>query len=101
MHQYPVVDFFNIYLQVTLDMVHADVTATEEQNSTETAKTYKVNCDKRNITGMDNFTVQVLNASQVFMLPSEAHWLRDAIKDPLQTCIKTYKNTLHATIMCV
>lgn len=58
-------------------MVHADVTATEEQNSTEIAKTYKVNCDKRNITGMDNFTVQVLNASQVFMLSSEAHWWRD------------------------
>lgn len=53
--------------QVTLDMVHAEVTATEEQNSTETAKTYKVNCDKRNITGMDNFTVQVLNASQDLM----------------------------------
>lgn len=48
-------------------MVQADVTATEEHNGTESAKTYKVNCDKRNITGMDNFTVQVLNASQVLM----------------------------------
>ncbi|KAM7374668.1 hypothetical protein PAMP_007314 [Pampus punctatissimus] len=53
--------------QVTLEMVHADVMATEEKNSTETAKTYKVNCDKRNITGMDSFTVQVLNASQDLM----------------------------------
>ncbi|XP_054872952.1 thioredoxin domain-containing protein 15-like isoform X2 [Amphiprion ocellaris] len=53
--------------QVTLDIVRADVTATEEQNTTEAAKTYKVNCDKRNITGMDNFTVQVLNASQDLM----------------------------------
>ncbi|CAB1316893.1 unnamed protein product [Coregonus sp. 'balchen'] len=50
---------------VTLEMVHVDAMANEEQNSTETTKTYKVNCDKRNITGMDNFTVQVLNASQV------------------------------------
>ncbi|XP_042371134.1 thioredoxin domain-containing protein 15-like, partial [Plectropomus leopardus] len=50
--------------QITLDIVRADITPTEEQNTTETAKTYKVNCDKRNITGMDIFTVQVLNASQ-------------------------------------
>ncbi|XP_070699821.1 thioredoxin domain-containing protein 15 [Pempheris klunzingeri] len=53
--------------QVTLDIVHADMTPTEEQNATETAKTYKVNCDKRNITGMDSFSVQVLNASQDLM----------------------------------
>lgn len=58
----------NVYLQVILDIVHADITPTEEQNVTETAKTYKVNCDKRNITEMDKFTVQVLNSSQVFML---------------------------------
>lgn len=53
--------------QVKLGLVHMDVTSTEEQNSTEMAKTYKVNCDKRNITGMDNFTVHVLNASQDLM----------------------------------
>lgn len=46
-------------------------TAAGEQNTTETAKTYKVTCDKRNITGLENFTVQVLNASQVPVLPSE------------------------------
>ncbi|XP_056141265.1 thioredoxin domain-containing protein 15 [Lampris incognitus] len=50
--------------QVTLDMVHVEV---EDQNSTEAAKTYKVNCDKRNITGMGYFTVMVLNASQDLM----------------------------------
>ncbi|KAM9846647.1 thioredoxin domain-containing protein 15 [Aulostomus maculatus] len=50
--------------QVTLEMVHV---APEEKNTTETAKTYKVNCDKRNTTGMLNFTVQVLNASQDLM----------------------------------
>ncbi|XP_008295390.1 thioredoxin domain-containing protein 15 [Stegastes partitus] len=53
--------------QVTLDIVRPDVTAAEEQNTTEAAKTYKVNCDKRNVTGMDSFTVQVLNASQDLM----------------------------------
>ncbi|XP_068187560.1 thioredoxin domain-containing protein 15 [Antennarius striatus] len=53
--------------QVSLDLVRADDTPAEEQNTTETAKTYKVNCDKRNITGMDNFTVLVLNASQDLM----------------------------------
>lgn len=43
----------------------AGLGATDEQNSTETAKTYKVSCDKRSIAGLENFTVQVLNASQV------------------------------------
>lgn len=57
-----------VYPQVILDIVTADITSSEEQNVTESAKTYKVNCDKRNITGMDNFTVQVLNGSQVFVL---------------------------------
>lgn len=56
-------------MQVTLDIVHA---ATEEQNTTEIAKTYKVNCDKRNITGMDTFTVLVLNTSRVFKLLFES-----------------------------
>ncbi|KAL2094691.1 hypothetical protein ACEWY4_009410 [Coilia grayii] len=52
---------------LTLEMIHTDSSAAEEQNSTETAKTYKVNCDKRNITGMVNYTVHVLNASQDLM----------------------------------
>ncbi|KAM4546670.1 thioredoxin domain-containing protein 15 [Fundulus diaphanus] len=52
--------------QVMLEMVPADPPA-EEPNSTETTKTYKVNCDKRNVTGMENFTVQVLNSSQDLM----------------------------------
>lgn len=51
---------------VSLDIVHVETMATKEPNSTET-KTFKVNCDKRNITGMDAFTVQVLNASQDLM----------------------------------
>ncbi|XP_072517882.1 thioredoxin domain-containing protein 15 [Salminus brasiliensis] len=39
----------------------------DEQNSTEMAKTYKVSCDKRSITGLESFTVHVLNASQDLM----------------------------------
>lgn len=53
--------------QLTLDIVHAEVMAAEEHNTTETAKTYKVNCDRRNITGMENLSLQVLNASQDLM----------------------------------
>lgn len=53
--------------QVSLEMVQSDAPASEEHNTTETTKTYKVNCDKRNITGMDFFTVQVLNGSQDLM----------------------------------
>lgn len=53
--------------QVSLEMVHSDAPTSEEHNTTETTKTYKVNCDKRNTTGMDLFTVQVLNGSQDLM----------------------------------
>lgn len=49
-------------------MVHSNITPSEEHNVTEAAKTYKVNCDKRNMTGLQTFTVQVLNASQVSMM---------------------------------
>lgn len=52
---------------VTLGLVHMDAMSADEQNSTEVTKTYKVNCDKRNVTGVENFTVQVLNASQDLM----------------------------------
>lgn len=46
-------------------VIHTDSIESTNQNSTETSKAYKVNCDKRNITGIENFTVQVLNISQV------------------------------------
>ncbi|KAK7925705.1 hypothetical protein WMY93_008015 [Mugilogobius chulae] len=49
--------------QISLEMVSAP----EEHNTTETTKTFKVNCDKRNVTGMDTFTVHVLNGSQDLM----------------------------------
>ncbi|XP_028322658.1 thioredoxin domain-containing protein 15 [Gouania willdenowi] len=49
--------------QVSLEII----SAVDEQNNTETTKTFKVNCDRRNVTGVDNFIVQVLNASQDLM----------------------------------
>ncbi|XP_061607648.1 thioredoxin domain-containing protein 15 isoform X2 [Phyllopteryx taeniolatus] len=50
--------------RVTLDMVHAP--AAEEKN-TEAAKTFKVNCEQRNISDVDSLAVNVLNASQDLM----------------------------------
>lgn len=48
-----------------IEMKQENSAGVDEQNSTISAKTYKVSCDKRSVTGLDNFTVQVLNASQV------------------------------------
>lgn len=48
-------------------VIPTDSIEMKNQNSTETSKAYKVNCDKRNITGIENLTVQVLNASQDLM----------------------------------
>ncbi|XP_077330093.1 thioredoxin domain-containing protein 15-like isoform X2 [Lithobates pipiens] len=47
------------------DTSNAEQIKTEESNSTDGNKPLKVNCVERNITGMDNFTLQVLNVSQV------------------------------------
>ncbi|XP_057677879.1 thioredoxin domain-containing protein 15 [Corythoichthys intestinalis] len=49
---------------VMLDMVHAP--STDEKNA-ETAKTFKVNCDLRNVSGSEALMVNVLNASQDLM----------------------------------
>lgn len=37
----------------------------EESNSTDGTKAPKVNCEERNTTGVDRFTLQILNVSQV------------------------------------
>lgn len=37
----------------------------EDSNSTESLKSPKVNCEERNVTGLENFTLKVLNMSQV------------------------------------
>uniref|UniRef100_K7F9L6 Thioredoxin domain containing 15 n=1 Tax=Pelodiscus sinensis TaxID=13735 RepID=K7F9L6_PELSI len=39
----------------------------EESNSTDSVKSPKVNCEERNITGIGNFTLQILNVSQDLM----------------------------------
>ncbi|KAM4892538.1 thioredoxin domain-containing protein 15 [Sylvia borin] len=39
----------------------------EEQNGTDGAKAPKVNCEQRNTTGIDRFTLQILNVSQDLM----------------------------------
>lgn len=39
----------------------------EEPNSTESVKTPKVACEERNVTGISNFTLQILNVSQDLM----------------------------------
>ncbi|XP_048022631.1 thioredoxin domain-containing protein 15 [Megalobrama amblycephala] len=48
-------------------VIHTDTSDNQNQNFTETAKTYKVTCDRRNISGIARFTVHVLNASQDLM----------------------------------
>ncbi|XP_036247887.1 thioredoxin domain-containing protein 15 [Molothrus aeneus] len=41
--------------------------AAEEQNGTDSAKAPKVNCEERNTTGIERFTLQILNVSQDLM----------------------------------
>ncbi|XP_069754509.1 thioredoxin domain-containing protein 15 [Narcine bancroftii] len=47
-----------------LELTHAESSAVEPSNATGTVKTPKVNCEERNITGLDHFVVQILNSSQ-------------------------------------
>ncbi|XP_065500160.1 thioredoxin domain-containing protein 15 [Caloenas nicobarica] len=39
----------------------------EESNGTDSAKAPKVNCEERNVTGIERFTLQILNVSQDLM----------------------------------
>jgi thiol-disulfide isomerase/thioredoxin len=41
--------------------------AAEDSNSTESLKSPKVNCEERNVTGLENFTLKILNISQDLM----------------------------------
>ncbi|CAI5766649.1 domain-containing 15 [Podarcis lilfordi] len=50
---------------VVLEAVHPS--SGEDSNSTDGMKTPKVNCEERNITGITNFTLQILNISQDLM----------------------------------
>nr|XP_017196554.2 thioredoxin domain-containing protein 15 isoform X1 [Oryctolagus cuniculus] len=40
---------------------------TEDSNSTESPKSPKVSCEERNVTGLENFTLKILNMSQDLM----------------------------------
>ncbi|XP_016430961.1 thioredoxin domain-containing protein 15 [Sinocyclocheilus rhinocerous] len=48
-------------------VLHSDTGEPQSHNLTETAKTYKVTCDRRNISATERVTVQILNASQDLM----------------------------------
>ncbi|KAM4675110.1 thioredoxin domain-containing protein 15 [Discoglossus pictus] len=45
----------------------AEPPKSEESNTTDSSKPLKVNCEERNITGIENFTLQILNVSQDLM----------------------------------
>ncbi|XP_068134039.1 thioredoxin domain-containing protein 15 [Hyperolius riggenbachi] len=49
------------------DVSNAEPQKTEESNATDSSKPLKVNCEERNITEMENFTLHILNASQDLM----------------------------------
>lgn len=48
-------------------VIHTDTGEQQSHNSTDTAKTFKVTCDRRNVSGVERFIVHVLNASQDLM----------------------------------
>ncbi|XP_067852313.1 thioredoxin domain-containing protein 15 [Heptranchias perlo] len=50
-----------------VEPVPAESPAAEESNATEAARAPKVNCDERNMTGLESFIVQILNNSQDLM----------------------------------
>uniref|UniRef100_A0A6B2F7T2 Thioredoxin domain-containing protein n=1 Tax=Bothriechis nubestris TaxID=1766655 RepID=A0A6B2F7T2_9SAUR len=54
-----------VHPPVVLEAVHPS--SAEDSNNTDGTKTPKVNCEERNVTGMTNFTLQILNISQDLM----------------------------------
>ncbi|XP_059554381.1 thioredoxin domain-containing protein 15 [Myotis daubentonii] len=49
------------------EAVEADPAPTEDSNHTDSQKSPKVNCEERNVTGLENFTLKILNMSQDLM----------------------------------
>ncbi|XP_024644074.1 thioredoxin domain-containing protein 15 isoform X2 [Macaca nemestrina] len=49
------------------EVAESDAAPTEDSNNTESLKSPKVNCEERNITGLENFTLKILNMSQDLM----------------------------------
>lgn len=46
-------------------VAEAEPVAAEDANSTDSLTSPKVNCEERNVTGLENFTLKILNMSQV------------------------------------
>ncbi|KAM6150594.1 thioredoxin domain-containing protein 15 [Erethizon dorsatum] len=49
------------------EAAEADPAPAEDSNNTESLKSPKVNCEERNVTGLENFTLKILNMSQDLM----------------------------------
>lgn len=54
-------------MEQEVDLKQESLAGGDEQNNTESTKTYKVNCEKRSTTEHENLPVQILNASQDLM----------------------------------
>ncbi|XP_007473431.1 thioredoxin domain-containing protein 15 isoform X3 [Monodelphis domestica] len=52
---------------LVLEAVPTSPSSKEDSNSTDNVKTPKVNCEERNVTGLESFTLQILNVSQDLM----------------------------------
>ncbi|XP_074069631.1 UPF0461 protein C5orf24 homolog isoform X2 [Macrotis lagotis] len=52
---------------LVLETVPTSLPPKEDSNNTESLKTPKVNCEERNVTGLESFTLQILNVSQDLM----------------------------------
>lgn len=49
------------------EVAESDPAPAEDSNNTESLKSPKVNCEERNVTGFENFTLRILNISQDLM----------------------------------
>ncbi|XP_037365180.1 thioredoxin domain-containing protein 15 isoform X3 [Talpa occidentalis] len=49
------------------EAAESDLAPTEHANNTESLKSPKVTCEERNVTGLENFTLKILNMSQDLM----------------------------------
>ncbi|XP_064451994.1 thioredoxin domain-containing protein 15 isoform X1 [Mirounga angustirostris] len=49
------------------EVAESDPAPPEDANNTESLKSPKVNCEERNVTGLENFTLKILNMSQDLM----------------------------------
>ncbi|XP_044083205.1 thioredoxin domain-containing protein 15 isoform X2 [Neovison vison] len=49
------------------EVAESDPAPPEDSNNTESLKSPKVNCEERNVTGLENFTLKILNMSQDLM----------------------------------